>query len=298
MNNVSKHSGDHLGFSSADEARDRFMSRLHTMEPDCFAGLCSSKGLKLAAVAQDRLVRAMHGQELGSVHWEAEQAKHEHIKQWQRRWHLVAVPAHVSRQDQKVSEWRHLSQRERERQEGSSSDISWITDIADATLRYYVVNEKYGEPVPMSFVASTRFDTPLWETQATLSGRPVTVDLKARNLTRGLETVEGLSLLTWNRRAEPRRAARDRLMMLIDSALDRIDREALSISIMDEHFDWLIRFQVKGQNQTDIAVDVGRNRGHVNREINKTAELIGLEPRNGKAGRRPRETGRSVIAKS
>lgn len=298
MNNVSNHSEDRLGFSSADEARDRFMSRLHKIEPDCFAGLCSSKGLKLAAVAQDCLVKAMHGQELGSVHWEAEQAKREYIKQWQRRWHLVAVPNHVSKQDQNVSAWRLLSQRERERQEGSSSDVSWITDIADATLRYYVINEKYGEPVPMSFVPLARHDKPSRKMELALNGQSILVDANAVNLARYLVTDEGWPLLTWNPRAEPRPAARDRLMALIDSALDRIEQGAPSVSIMDEHFDWLIRYQVRGLNQDAIAKEVGRDRAHVNKTINAIAELISLEPRNGKAGRPPRETGRSVIAKA
>lgn len=98
---------------SMNEARDRFMDRLHTLEPDCFASLCSLKGLALANTVQDNLIPIVTSGQAKSHAGEAEQAKQEYISQWQRRWHLVAVPELLSKGDRSVPDWRRMSQRKR-----------------------------------------------------------------------------------------------------------------------------------------------------------------------------------------
>lgn len=234
MDDVREQPNSAHDFFSIDEARDRLMDRLHTLEPDCFATLCSPKGLALAKTVQDNLVHSVTSGQAIPHAWEADQAKQEYISQ--RHWHLIAVPERLSKGDLSVPDWRRMSQRERARWKGSSSEYSWITDIADATLRYYVVNQRYGEPVPTSFVALARHDKPSLETRHTFNGQADTVDAKALSLERYLVTDQEWPLLTWNRRIEPRHEARERCMMLLDYALDRIEHEKPASELPDGRF--------------------------------------------------------------
>jgi hypothetical protein len=266
------------------------MFRLHRLVPRCFAELCSPAGLELAGVAQELLVRAVQGDATGQEHFEAHQEVQKHIRAWLARWNLVAVPINVSKGEQDVPEWRSLSERERKRWKGSSSEYSWIEDVADATLRYWVVNEKYGGPVPVTFVA--RAPAAARTMMTTHHGEPFPWDMKAYQLAPYLRSDGGLDLLLWNPRTETRADAKKRLSRLLDNALDRIEREAAwespSRSIPDDHFDWLVRFQVKPQSQNDIAERVGLSRRHITRAVNDVAEYIGIEPRDGRRdGGRP-----------
>jgi hypothetical protein len=52
-------------------------------------------------------------------------------------------------------------------------------------------------------------------------------------------------------------------------------------------FEWLVRYQVLGESRNRIAINDGKDRGHVTREVNRLAALIGLELREERSGRPP-----------
>lgn len=300
-----------LGVFSANEARDRFMARLHALVPECFASLCSPEGLELAAAAQDGLVRAWLGETVPG-HWDAQQALSAYIRRWQGDWHLVAVPEHVSRSGSRmesgvwsqatplltVNQWRKGSQRERQR--AGDNGYSWIHRVADETLREYVIATKYDEPIPASFVELGRLDKPSLLFETNLHGQPVTIDLDAFPVARFLPSHMGWPFFGWNPRVESRHDARERLIKvatrLVDDALDAIEREKPSMSVPDKHLDWLVRFQVMGQSMNAIAREVGhKNHGRVGTDINQVAVLIGLEPRDGRQDRGRRRNNETTV---
>lgn len=275
-------------YFSRNEARDMFMSRVAALVPRCFSELCSPAGLELAAVARERLVQAWLGDGSGMAHFEADQAVRAYIREWQQRWNLTAVPDHVSKRELSVPTWRELSARERDRWKGSSSEISWIEQVAEKTLRSWIENEKSGEPVPSTFEPVSRPSERMLSTAH--HGEPMSWDAKSETLLPYLVNDDGLDLLRWNPATERRADAMKRLSRLLDDALDAIESRYPSVDIQDVHFDWLVRFQVKRprESQGDIACSAGLNKRRITEHVNELAALIGLEPRDGRldGGRR------------
>lgn len=290
---------------SVAEARGRFMSRLHVLEPACFESLCTPAGIALARNDWEATVSQWtgDGKTTRADAWEADQAKHEHVKQWQRWWNLLyATPPWLLDSQARGSqgrEWLKAS-RDPHRARGSSP---WMSIIAEATLRDYVIAEKNGEPAPTAFkpMAVVLTGKPSLMVEDTVNGHPVSFDAHAHLLAPILTSDNGLSGLTWNPRVEPRAEARERLIAMLDVALDRIAKDVPSWTILDTHLDWLVRFQVLGQSQNEIARDFidNDNRSHITRSVNKTAAFLGLQLRDGKAdaGYRRRRPPRTIELK-
>lgn len=100
----------------------------------------------------------------------------------------------------------------------------------------------------------------------------VTIDLGSFDL--GSESVSGGA----------DRIIRDIARPQILESLNELKKEAVArlnaVSTMafrsTSAFEWLVRYQVFGESKNAIAKDVGKDRGHVTREVNRAAELIGM----------------------
>lgn len=267
---------------SVAEARDLFMSRLHALEPACFASLCTPAGITLARNALEATLSQWAGDCTTSraEAWEAGQAKHNYIKDWRRRWNLLNdTPPRLI--DSHAREWLDASRDPRR----ARSANTWMGIIAGATLHEYMIAEKHGESVPTAFrpMAGVLTGKPALLVEDTVNGHPVSVDIYAHPLALTLTSDSGLWGLTWNPRVEQRAEARERLIAMIDVALDRIESDVPSWTILDAHLDLLVRFQVLKQSHNAIARDLGRDRSHVTRDINSCAAFIGLQLRDGRA---------------
>lgn len=108
--------------------------------------------------------------------------------------------------------------------------------------------------------------------------------------------------LTWDPLTEPRADAEKRLQTAINArlqrALDSIEAEfrernvtTPSVKRRIEHFDWLVRYQVRCESISAIARDVGKQRTTVRDAVRSTADLLGFTLREAGAGGRPTKPG-------
>ncbi|MCO5225340.1 MAG: hypothetical protein M9953_08390, partial [Thermomicrobiales bacterium] len=232
-----------------EEARDRFMERVAALVPETLSDLVKKEGMdkyRAHLAAQIEVTMGETSATSGVVEVSAE-AYDSYVREWQERWGLIAAQVNRTWSDGShrlsISEWRNLNKAER----AKWWRFDWVTLRASKTLNWFC-NET---PPPISFVGDAgNRSWSIWDGQ---------VDLEAHSLAYHWEYPPA-----WNPKVESKSEAASRIGQMVNAALDAIEQEVwCGDPIPDLHFDMLVRYQVMGESQVQIARDLDLDRGWI-----------------------------------
>lgn len=148
----------------------------------------------------------------------------------------------------------------------------WIADGAYFTLDFAAVADSAGYtfdgPIALDM------DSLHARHEVTLSDIPIVIKVDVSSFDPGTESVSVYADRVIREVARPQII--DSLHALMKSALAEQSAVSSVTFRSVSAFEWLVRYQALGESKNAIAKDIGKDRGHVTREINRVAELIGL----------------------
>lgn len=288
-------------------ARQLFAAALHRLVPDLTDSLLTAEGLTLSkqadiasaelstyaekVVDQDAADHSVSNSiEVMTAFVRAREALDAHIHRWQDRYRLT-------------DEWVNISARTtlamvaQLRSEGTDVDGSVPLLVGDPQSE---AHRGRTEPLSTIGVRNEMWVGPRHE----FVRAPLFIDdLKWPDIERNGDMIADNGFFsTFDPRTETVDKAVEHMLPVLEIRLRRaLERIIWEDHIMNETkpsttfrsaaaFEWLVRYQVRGESKRDIARVIGKSASHVPREVNRAATLVGLELRDPRLGRPRRKT--------